>query len=387
MFSQDFINEVKSKVNLVELVSEYTAVHKAGKNIYVGRCPHPHHDDHDPSFRIWTKGFNNNKYDSWACMVCHSGKKDKKDKIYGSDCFAFYQWIEGVNWKQAVYDLCEKYSIPIPSSEFDKLYKTKAMQTRSYIKNLNFYTLQYLYSRGLTLDNVTEWSIGSQGDKIVFPLLNKYKAPIAFTKRWINAPVDCKDKYKNSATSKIFNKSSYLYGIHNINDESDEIRITEGPMDVIVAHKYGLKNVVATLGTAFTDNHIELIKEMGKTPTFIMDGDDRGIIAAEKAINKLAEAGIYSKILILPNGNDLCEISNQLKHDIEEYVQDNALTYGQYKLNNIMNRFNSKVSEIKIKCFKEAKKVLEEIPLEDERIIMKSYIQKHMGIDIDQRSD
>lgn len=384
MFSQDFINEVKLKINMVELASEYTALSKAGAFIYQGRCPHPNHNDSSPSFRIFQKGYKNgkkiNKYDTWACMGCHSGSKDVKNKNYGSDCFAFYQWMEGVSWKQAVYDLCNKYNIPIPSSEFDKLFKIKKIQTESYIKNLYDKPLKYLYNRGLSDKDIKDWRIGYTDEKIVFPLMDRYKNVIAFTKRWLIVPEGRNDKYKNSSTSKIFNKSSYFYGMHNIDNEFDEIRITEGPMDVIMAHKYGAKNINATLGTAFTDEHVEVIKSLDKVPVLIMDGDARGIEAGERAINKLADAGIYSKILILPGGKDLCELSIELKDDIEDYIQSNAITYGQYKMRNIINGFDSAVNELRLKRYKEVRQILEEIPNEVEKMIMKEYVLDRLNI-------
>lgn len=386
MFTQEFLNEVKEKIDMVELASEYTALHKAGSLIFQGKCPHPNHEDSTPSFFIFKKGYRNgnrvNKYDSWSCMGCHNGSKqtkDKKHKNYGSDCFAFYQWMEGVSWKQSVYDLCEKYDIPIPSSEFDKLYKIKKIQTESFISNLYERPLQYLYNRGLTDYDIKLWKIGYDG-KIVFPLMDRYGNTLGFTKRWLEVPEGRNDKYKNSCASKIFNKSSYFYGQHNIINDFDEIRITEGPMDVIMAHKYGAKNINATLGTAFTDQHVEIIKNLGKVPVLIMDGDERGIEAGERAINKLAEAGIYSKILILPGGKDLCELSLELKEGIEDYIKNNAMTYGQYKLNNIVNSYDSQVNELKLNKYSEIKKILEEIPHEVERMIMKEYILKRLNI-------
>lgn len=387
-FPQDFLNTVKEKIDLVELVSEYTALSKCGSYLFQGRCPNPEHNDGTPSFRVFKKGYKNGKkintYDTWACMGCHSGSKtknkDSKHKIYGSDCIAFYQWIEGVSFSKAVYDLCKKYSIPIPTSEFDKLYKEKNLQARSYVRNLYHIPKQYLYDRGLSDKEIEDWMIGYQGDKIVFPLMDRYRNVIGFTKRWLVVPEGRNDKYKNSPTSKIFNKSCYFYGAHNIDNEFNEIRITEGPMDVILGHKYKVRNLTATLGTAFTDEHVEVIKSMNKTPVLIMDGDGPGILAGEKAIEKLAEAGIYSKILILPNGKDLCDMAITLKEDIEEYIQNNAVTYGQYKLKDIVNSFDSAMNELKLKRYKEIKSILEDIPNDVERMIMKEYIYKRMDI-------
>lgn len=382
MFTQDFINKIKQRVNLIELASEYTMLEKAGSNLYQGRCPNPSHKDSSPSFRVWTDG----KYHSWACMGCHCGSKNIKNKEatyknYGSDCIAFYQWINEVSFKQAVLDLCKKYSIQIPNSEFDKLYKKKKLQTKCFQKNLYSYPRNFLHERGLSDSDIDEWQIGFDGLKITFPLFDRYKCPIAFTKRWITVPEGRNDKYKNSATSKIFNKSYYFYGLHNLNESCEEIRITEGSMDVIMAHKYGAKNIVATLGTSFTDEHVEMIKKLGKVPVFIMDGDGPGIISATKAIEKLAEADIYSKILILPNNKDLCDIALDVKYGIEEYIQDNALTYGQHKLKDIINSYDSAINELKIKHLKKVRKILDCIPYEEEKIIMTGYIKKHFEID------
>lgn len=210
--------------------------------------------------------------------------------------------------------------------------------------------------------------------------MDKYKNIIGFTKRWLVVPEGRNDKYKNSKASKIFNKSFYFYGQHNITEECDEIRITEGTLDVILGTKYGIKNLVATLGTAVTDDHAESIKNMEKIPVFIMDGDEAGIKAAEKAIDKLAKIGVYSKILILPLGKDLCDLSNELHFDIENYVQANSLTYGQYKLQKVVNSFDSKLNELKLKSFKEVKTILEEIPYEPERMIMKQYILQKLNM-------
>ena len=383
MFTKKFLDNLKDKISLVELASEFTSLEKIGPNLYQGKCPHPQHNDKNPSLRIWTRGHQNNTYDSWACMVCHYGNKnlnDKNNKNYGSDVIAFYQWVKGIGWNKAVRELSLKYNIPMPKSHLDFLYKDKRIKTLSYVRNLTSVALNYLYGRGLSDKDIKDWMIGYQGDKIVFPLLDRYKQPVGFSKRWLNLPPGKNDKYKNSPTSAIFNKSSYFYGQHNIIESFDEIRITEGPMDVIMAHKYGARNISATLGTAFTDEHAQLIKQMGKIPVFIMDGDEPGILAAEKAIAKMADLDVYSKILVLPAGKDLCQLANEIGSEIENYIQCNSLTYGQYKIQKVVNLFESELNELKIKRYGEVKNILEKIPYEVERNIMKEYILKRMDI-------
>lgn len=380
-FPQEFVDQVKETVDMVKLVSEYTDLKKVGTNLYEGHCPHPDHHDSTPSFRVWADS------QSWACMGCHNGKKTESNKLYknyGSDCIAFIRWIEPKyrNWRSAIIYLAQKYHIPIPTEENDLIYKHKKTMAYSLMYNLYGEPLKYLQDRGLTINDCDEWMIGFDGQKITFPLFDRYKNILGFTRRWLHVPEGANDKYKNSSNSKIFNKSTYLYGIHNLDDECEEIRITEGPMDVILANKHGAKNVVATLGTAFTEGHVEMIKHYGKTPVFCMDGDEAGLKAINKAITLLAHAGIYSKLLILPEGKDLCDMSIELGDKIEDYIKENSITYGNFLIKESLSLYIAKANELKMKFLPELNKVLNFVPGEDEKTVLKSFIKNSMGIDM-----
>ena len=376
MLPQSFIDQVKEATDMVQLAKKYTELKLIGDGIWQGTCPHPDHKDSTPSFRVWEKD------QSWACMGCHYGKKDTKDKNYGSDCFAFLQWMEKINWKQSILKLAEEADIPVPSDENTKLYKRKKILAESYTKSRQGQVFNYLLSRGLNKKDMEYWCIGFDGLRITFPLFDRYKNILGFTKRIFLEDPEIEPKYKNSSTSKIFNKSFYLYGAHLMDNEFGEIRITEGPLDVIVPNKYGVKNIVATLGTAVTDGHVELIKKYNKTPVFCMDGDPAGLQSINKAINKLADEGIYSKVLVLPNGIDMADLANTLKEDTEQYIQDNAVTYGQFKIQDIINQYDAKVNEIKLKLYPEVLKLLKEIPYELERDLIKDYVEEKMQIKI-----
>lgn len=372
MYPQSFINDIKSKVDIVKLVEEYTKLTKAGPYLYVGKCPNPKHNDSTPSFRVWSDK------QSWACMSCHYGKKNKAYKNFGSDCIAFIQWIKNLSWKQAVDYLANKYNIPIPDDKNAKLFLKQKALSKAYQDNLQGKALNYLKDRGINKEDCIEWGLGFDGDKICFPLYDRYKNILGFTKRWINVPVNADDKYRNSNNSAIFNKRMYLYGIHNIDEEFPEIRITEGPMDVILANKYGAKNIVGTLGTAFTDEHINIIKHYGLTPVFCLDGDNAGIIAATKAINVLAENNIYSKILILPNNLDMAELTLKEKYNIEKYIADNSKTYGFYCIENKLNEFNSKLIELQMRYYPEIMDVLSKVPSQKEKKVLQLYMKRNL---------
>lgn len=382
MLPQSFIDQVKSATDMVKLAQQYTELKKTGDGIWQGVCPHPDHHDTNPSFTVWEKE------QSWCCLGCHNGKKHKKDKKsldknYGSDCFAFIQWMSNgkTGWKQAILQLAKEHDIPVPTDEFEQLYEHKKILAESYTKSLHGKAFNYLVARGLSRKDMADWMLGFDGQKITFPLLDRYRNVIGFTKRWLDMPEGRDDKYRNSHNSKIFNKGYYFYGMHLYDDSFDEIRITEGSLDVILAAKYGVKNIVATLGTAFTEGHVEIIKKLGKTPVFCMDGDPAGLKSMSKSIDMLAEEGIYSKLLIIPNQMDMADIANELKENLEQYILDYAMTYGYFKVQNIVNMFDAKTNELKLRLYPDIIEVLEEIPL-NERVIIKEYIKNKLQLDL-----
>ncbi|MED1125199.1 DNA primase [Bacillus atrophaeus] len=374
MLSQDFIKQVKDAVDMVSLAKRYTELKLVGDNIWQGACPHPKHNDGTPSFTVW------GKTQSWACMGCHSGKKGAKHKNYGSDCFAFLQWMEGVGWKQSILKLAEEVGIEPERDKFTEVYEHKLRLATSYYRNMPLPVYSYLEGRGLDRQDLDDWQIGFDGSRITFPLYDRYRKVLGFSKRKFIKKDKAAPKYRNSSNSDVFNKSSYLYGIHLLNDDCDEIRITEGAMDVVLPNKYGVQNIVATLGTSFTQHHVALIKNINKTPVFCMDGDEAGLKSIKKAVDLLSEAGVYAKVLLLPEGRDMADLANELREKTEDYIQDNSITYGQMMIQEVINQYDSKVNELKLKLYPTVKQVLQSIPNEDELKIIQDYVYEKMGL-------
>lgn len=391
MFSQDFILRVKENADLVSLVQEYVRVDPAGYNIWQSECPHPDHNDSTPSFRIWLTEDKRTKkmFFSWACMGCHYGKKNVKFKNYGSDCFSFVQWMSDhkqsshkMNWKESIIYLAEKLNIPIEEDKNEEVYKHLKSLAKSYNANMIPSIRTYLNERGFEDSDIEKYLIGFNGNRISFPLFNKYLQVVGFSDRKIGCNDKKNPKYKNSKTTEWFNKRFYFYGEHLIDHDFNEIRITEGPGDVILSNKYGAINIIATLGTAFTEEHAQIVAGSGKTPCFCYDGDSAGKEAAVKAVNIMAQLGIYSKVLFLPDGKDMADLSIDLKYDIEQYIKDNAMSYWQYEMKDVIARYDAKANEIKIKLYPEIKKILNSIQTEDELSIMKTFVKNHTGIEI-----
>lgn len=362
-FSKEFINKLKDKINLKELVEEYTVLIHGGKNYWYGRCPHPDHNDSSPSFYI--------KNNRWHCFACNKG----------GDCIDFIQWVHpnNLSWQESIIYLANKYNVPI-ENKYEKEYKRNRLIANKYKKDIDVKALNYLYSRGLNNEDIKTWDIGydKNSNRIVFPLHDKNDNIVGFNKRIIDNNKK-ESKYINSKTSNIFKKSHYLYGLNHINKEEKYIIITEGVMDVILATKYNLPNVVCTLGTALTKDHIPIIKSLNKTIVIIYDGDKKGKESIDKAANLLLDNNIYCKTVFLPNDYDLADISLKYRHKLKDYIESEMCTYGYYNAQNIINNYNKELYELKLKYQPQLDQIMKSIPKQEKNTI-KSFIENEIGL-------
>ena len=397
MISDTIITKVKLATDLKELAQEYGAkLYPAGENIWQGRCPHPDHNDATPSFRIWLKPGNDW---TWACMGCHSGKKDLKHGNYGSDCFAFVQWMSShshskhrLSFYETVQLLADRAGIPLEEDKYSWEISQNNLKAKAYHSGLPNYVRKYLTRRGLSDTDIKEWLIGftcfpekTAGYKAVprisFPLFSNHRQILGFSSRKLEDNIDENvPKYRNSANSPWFSKRSYLYGNHKYDSSFCEIRIVEGVMDVILATKYGAKNVVAPLGTSFTAEQAELIKNTRKIPVLCMDGDAAGQHAIKRIVSMFANIGVYCKILILPNNMDMADIANEQKDNLENYIQTHALLYWQYMLKDIIAEYESKLSELRMNILPAIKLAAEGIKTQEEKIMLNSFIKERLGV-------
>lgn len=375
-FSREFLEKLKQSVDLVDLANEYTELYKAGPYLYMGHCPHPKHNDSDASFRI------NTQTNTWCCYGCHSDKKNKNDGNYGSDCIAFIEWInEGkMSWIDCIKYLAKKVNLPLPVEKHEKQYNVNYKLMNKFIRNLDDTAYEYLYDRDLSDNEIEQWKIGYDinENRIVFPLQDSYNNILGFNKRLI-----CKEtkginkKYIHSSDSEIFKKSNFLYGLHNIDKSFDYIILTEGVFDVILARKYGLKNTVCALGTSLSEYQIDLLAKYNKEIIVIYDNDDKGIKTMKKVMPLLAAKNISAKLLILPEGKDLADMSTQLKHGIKDYVINNSMTFGYYNIQNAINDFNRELYNLYNKYNIIFENIKLEIP-ESEKRTIEAFLQNNV---------
>ncbi len=342
------IERLKSKVNLVDLVSEHVVLKKSGAN-YVGLCPF--HNERTPSFGV---------SETKQLYHCHGCKA-------GGDLISFVMEMNGLSFGEALEDLCERAGISLPK-DFSGNVKSKTHQKKQLAYRLNrfvaaFFRNQlqqhrdaqmYLQKRGIDRELQKTFYLGSAVDSwdLLAKKLIESQAPLSlavelglirssqkrknqsvpyfdlFRNRQIFPIVDLRGKvagfggrqlpgeaktsqegpkYLNSPDSLLFQKSKLLYGLHHAAKhirELNEVILVEGFFDVLALRKAGVMNVVATCGTALTSDHLSILKRFSHRVTVLYDGDRAGIQATEKAMEVGLQAGLVLYGVHLPDGLD-----------------------------------------------------------------------------------
>ncbi len=340
---RDFINDLPNRVDIVGLINKRVALKKAGKD-YKACCPF--HEEKTPSFTVVpTKQI-------YHCFGCgESG--GIIDFIMKYDHLAFVEAIETVAGESGISVVYDQTAKPVDmrfkrynklmeelSSFYQEQLKTSAAKKKvvDYAKNrgvsgsiakrfelgfappgwTNLFDA-YKNSEESTQDLLTMGMIVTKKDKkddyydrfrdrLMFPIHNTKGSVIGFGGRVLSSKDN--PKYLNSPETPLFSKSKELYGLYHCRKYSrkiDAIIVVEGYMDVIALHQQGITNVVATLGTATTSSHLQVLSRTAETIVFCFDGDKAGRDAAWKALKTslpAITAGLVIKFLLLPEGED-----------------------------------------------------------------------------------
>ncbi|AEU41231.1 DNA primase [Lactococcus cremoris subsp. cremoris A76] len=337
----EVVNDLKSKVNIADLILQYVALSRTGKN-YIGLCPF--HGEKTPSFNVNAeKGF-------YHCFGCgRSGDAIEFLKEYNQ--VGFIDAVkELANFAGVTLDISndreEKNNPNAPLYEINnqaaRLYNILLMSTE-----LGERARDYLAERGITDDVIKRFNIGlapEENDfifknlsnkfdeevmansglfhfsnnrvfdaftnRIMFPITNEYGQTIGFSGRKWQENDDSKAKYINTSATTIFDKSYELWNLDKAKptiSKRREVYLMEGFMDVIAAHKAGINNVVASMGTALTEKHVRRLKQISKKFVLVYDGDSAGQNAIYKALNLVGESDV--QIVKVPEGLDPDEYS------------------------------------------------------------------------------
>lgn len=390
----DVILDIKSKVNIVDVISEYLPVEQKGKN-YFAICPF--HDDHNPSMSI------SPEKQIYTCFVCGAS----------GNVFNFVANYEKVSFVSAVKKVAQKAGINLDinvkddykpqDTKYDKYYKMFDITNKYYQNNIKSVygkkAIEYLHNRKIDDDIINEFEIGlSMNDnnvskllekkgydvnelidiglcgkkdnfiydifrnRIMFPLYNLDGKPVGFSGRIYNGEKD--SKYVNSKESIIFKKGNLLYNYHRALSharEKHQIIVVEGFMDVIRLYTIGIKNVVATMGTAITKEHANLLMKLSKNIVLCFDGDKAGEKATISALDALEKIGITPKIIRLED--DL---------DPDDYIikkgSDAYLTHLNNPMSSVVFKINIDKSKTNFNDYNEISMYLKNVSKELEKI-------------------
>ena len=337
----DEVSELKTSVNIADLISQYVALSRNGKN-YLGLCPF--HSEKTPSFNVNAeKGF-------YHCFGC--GKS--------GDVIEFLKEYKQIGFVDAVKELADFAGIQIDFGEKSEdkqnpnapLYEINNQAARLYNTLLMSTTLgeqarHYLEERGIDADTIKYFNIGLAPEeedfiyqnlsskfeedvlvnsglfhysnrkvfdaftnRIMFPITNEYGQTIGFSGRKWQENDSAKAKYINTSVTAIFDKSFELWNLDRAKPsitKQREVYLMEGFMDVIAAYKAGITNVVASMGTALTEKHVRRLKTFAKNFVLVYDGDSAGQNAIYKALELIGEAQV--QIVKVPEGLDPDEYS------------------------------------------------------------------------------
>lgn len=350
---------IKERLGIVEVVSSYTKIDKAGSN-YKGRCPF--HHEKSPSF------FVSPARNSYYCFGC--GQK--------GDIFTFVQEFEKVDFVGALKILAERAGVELQQfknenkGENDRLRSVLETSTKFFQSNLqkNAKALSYLRDRGLTDKTIDDWRIGyalpdwrtahdflltknvgqidmekvglikksekegARADsvydrfraRIMFPLFDPSSRVIGYSGRIFGVPDDEGPKYLNSPDTVLFNKSETLYGYHKAKDGIREWKyaiLVEGQMDLLMCHQSGFTNTVATSGTSLTNQHLEKLQKLSDNLLIVFDADNAGVRATVKAWVTLAlPMGMDVKVASLPKGEDPASLLKKDKSGFTNSIKE-----------------------------------------------------------------
>ncbi len=404
----NFIDDLKLQVNIVDVVGREVDLKKAGAN-YKGLCPF--HSEKTPSFMV------NEEKQIFNCFGC--GKK--------GDVIKFVQEYYKLPFMESVEKLCGEYGITMPEKrrsapkkDYSRFYEINAKAARFFYNSLgtrNNKGLAYLKSRGLSRDTITKFGLGyapasgtalvnylrSEGvtdeemtklglantgrsglydkfrDRVIFPIINTQDKVIGFGGRAIG---DVKPKYLNSPESEIFLKKNNLFGLNFTKNEiSSEGRaiIVEGYMDVISLFQSGVRNVAASLGTALTDNQAKLLCRYSKNIVLSYDSDNAGISAALRGIDVISAAGGKPRVLTVTDGKDPDEFIQKNGKEAFLKLADDAVPAAEFRLRLARRNFDLSSDQGVLAYIESVVPVLKSLgPVEQELYIRK--LSEEFGI-------
>lgn len=397
--------KIKERIDIVDLISSYVKLTRSGKN-YIGLCPF--HNDHNPSFTV------SPDKQLFYCFGCKEG----------GDAIRFLMKIENLSYREALVQLGKRVGIDVDisgdesSSEIREFYKINDLVTKYF-----HYTLmetqygkiprEYLSKRGIKKETIETFKLGyavpswnalqkfleKKGislemqemlgliirdaetgrtydrfrDRIIFPIIDITGHTLGFGGRVLD---DSLPKYINTPETSIFKKGRILYGLYQTRDEimkKDQAIIVEGYMDCISLYQAGIRNVVASMGTAFTREQGLALKRIAKDIVIAFDADTAGDIAVIRGANILRETGCSVRICRWTGFKDPDEFIRSQGPIVFLEVINKAKPFLDYMLDLLIMRYDISSIEGRIQFFQEFFPLLRSEPHVS---VQRSYLDK-----------
>jgi DNA primase len=386
-YSEEILDEIRNRIDIIAIISEYVPLKKSGKS-YKGLCPF--HQEKTPSFMV------DSERQIFHCFGCGEG----------GNIFTFIMKMEKINFPEAVKLLANKAGVQLPVNdkqnstnvqEKELIFRLNDLAVDYYHKNLFLpegkRALDYLIKRSFSKDIIKKFRLGyslpgfehlvnvlyskkipqtdlfkaglvSRSNKtgkaidyfrnrIIFPIFSLQGKIIAFGGRVLD---DKLPKYINSPETLVYNKAKNLYGLFQAKKsirQKNQVIIVEGYTDLLMAHQHGFENVVASLGTALTNQQIDLVKRFADEILIAFDADTAGKSATLRSLSMIKKAGMTIRIVTLPPDSDPADIL--LKKDKIFFIDllKKALPLIDYKLEVLLQQYNPASSEGKLSIIKE----------------------------------
>ena len=404
-----FLQELKLKTDIVDLVSSYVTLKKRG-NTYVGLCPF--HNEKTPSFTVYENT------QSFYCFGCGAA----------GDCVGFTRKIDNLDYIDAVKSLAQRAGMQMPEDGYDdSLSKKRRTILEINRETARFYHsymmseegkvgLQYFLDRGLSLKTIKHFGLGyspnswdslikhlkslgynlsdmlaagvvRRGEKgyydyfrnrVMTPIIDVRGNIIAFGGRVLD---DSKPKYINTSDTLVYKKTNEVFGLNFAkNSAKDSIILCEGYMDVIAMHQAGFDNAVAGCGTALTNEQVRLITRYAKNISLVYDNDEAGQKALSKAITMFNQVDASINIPTLSGGKDPDEIIKTQGRARFEAMLEGASNKIEFALTQLRKKYNLVTTQGKSQFAAEAVKILYGAsPVEQDLYL--SRIAEELGID------
>ena len=403
-YSEEILNEVRQSNDIVDVISQYVHLKRSGRN-YFGLCPF--HNEKSPSFSVSP---DKQIFHCFGCGV-------------GGNVITFVSQIEGLNFVETVQMLAERANVQLPTLQNngdtqreilkDKVYKVNEFTAEYYHQNLYKpqakIAQEYVKKRQLTNETLKSFRIGFSGkfdelyqelkkqgfqeqeilesglvnknergqyidryrNRLMFPICDARGRVIAFGGRVLD---DSKPKYINSPENVVYSKGRHLFGL-NVAKKGDtkKILIVEGYMDVISLHQRGITNVVASLGTALTEQQGWLLRKNSEQIILSFDSDEAGIKAKLRSIEILQNMGCDLRVLQLEGAKDPDEYILKYGNMRFQNAVDKAFSVVEFKVKILKKELNLENTNDKIKFLNEIAKLISKVDNTMEREV---YIEK-----------